>query len=69
RSAGLVRYAKRLADRLHAPWTALTIEGPRSAALSEAQRDRIAEALRLADRLGGDAVTHPGGRHIADDVL
>ena len=23
RSAGLVRYAKRLADRLHAPWTAL----------------------------------------------
>ena len=27
RSAGLVRYAKRLADRLHAPWTALSIEG------------------------------------------
>jgi two-component system sensor histidine kinase KdpD len=69
RSAGLVRYAKRLADRLHAPWTALTIEGARSASLSEPQRDRIAEALRLADRLGGDAVTLPGGRRIADDVL
>ncbi|MCJ2050477.1 sensor histidine kinase [Methylobacterium sp. J-070] len=69
RSAGLVRYTKRLADRLHAPWTALSIEGARAAALSEAERDRIAEALRLADRLGGDAVTLPGGRRIADDAL
>ena len=69
RSAGLVRYAKRVADRLHAPWTALSVEGPRAASLSEAQRDRIAEALRLADRLGGDAVTLPGGRRLADDIL
>ena len=30
--------------------------------------DRV-EALRIADRLGGDAVTLPGGRRIADDVL
>src|SRR5438552_2065593 len=29
RCAGLVRYAKRLADRLHGPWTALYIEGRR----------------------------------------
>ncbi|MFE1599274.1 ATP-binding protein [Methylobacterium sp. ID0610] len=69
RSAGLVRTAKRLADRLHAPWTALAVEGPRSLSLSEAERDRIADTLRLADRLGGDAVTIPGGRRIADDVL
>jgi len=68
-SSGLVRYAKRLADRLHAPWTALVIEGARAASLREAERDRIAEALRLADRLGGDAVTLPGSRRIADDVL
>ncbi|MCJ2033377.1 sensor histidine kinase [Methylobacterium sp. J-068] len=69
RSAGLVRHAKRLADRLHAPWTALTVEGPRSLSLDEAARDRIADTLRLADRLGGDAVTIPGGRRIADDIL
>ncbi|CAO4173392.1 histidine kinase [Methylorubrum populi] len=69
RSAGLVRYAKRLADRLHAPWSALVVEGPRAASRTEAERDRIAEALRLADRLGGDAVTLPGGRRIADDIL
>jgi len=69
RCAGLVRHAKRLADRLHAPWTALTVEGARSLSLDEAARDRIADTLRLADRLGGDAVTLPGGRRIADDVL
>ncbi|MGU3325496.1 ATP-binding protein [Methylobacterium mesophilicum] len=69
RSAGLVRYAKRVADRLHAPWTALYIEASRAGSASEAARDRIAETLRLADRLGGDAVTLPGGRRVADDIL
>ncbi|MCJ2038177.1 sensor histidine kinase KdpD [Methylobacterium sp. J-059] len=69
RAAGLVRYAKRLADRLHAPWTALSVEGPRAQALSEAARDRIADTLRLADRLGGEAATVPGSRRIADDIL
>ncbi|CAA9327131.1 MAG: Osmosensitive K+ channel histidine kinase KdpD, partial [uncultured Microvirga sp.] len=70
RSAGLVRYAKRLADRLRAPWTALTIESRRSASLSEETRDRIADTLRLAERLGGETATIPsGGRRIADDVI
>src|SRR5262245_19135819 len=69
RAAGLVRYAKRLADRLHAPWTALTIGGPRSLQLSEEQRDRVADTLRLAVALGGEAVTIPGDRRIADDVI
>jgi two-component system sensor histidine kinase KdpD len=70
RSAGLVRYAKRLADRLHAPWTALCIETRRSLQLNEEERDRIAQALRLAERLDGEAVTVPAAaRRIADDVL
>ena len=69
RAPGLVRYAKRLADRLHAPWTALSVEGPRAQNLSEAARDRIADTLRLADRLGGEAATVPGSRRIADDIL
>lgn len=69
-SAGLVRYAKRLADRLHAPWTAVTIETPRSAELPDVERDRTADTLRLAQRLGGEALTLPGGGHtIAEDVL
>lgn len=70
RAAGLVRYAKRLAERLHASWTALYIESRRSLQLTEVERDRIADTLRLAEALGGDAVTIPGGgRRIADDVV
>ncbi|HEY2135320.1 MAG TPA: sensor histidine kinase KdpD [Xanthobacteraceae bacterium] len=70
RSAGLVRYTKRLADRLHAPWTALYVETQRSLQLNEEERDRIADTLRLAERLGGEATTIPGGlRQIADDVV
>src|ERR1700751_3726638 len=70
RCAGLVRYAKRLADRLHGPWTALYIEGRRAVQLSEEERDRIADALRLAEALGGEPITLPAGnRSIADDVI
>src|SRR5262249_27812665 len=69
RAAGLVRYTKRRADRLHAPWTALYVEGRRSLQLSEEERDRVADTLRLAERLGGEAVSLPGGlrRTIAED--
>ena len=70
RAAGLVRYTKRLADRLHASWTALYVETKRSLQLTEEERDRIADTLRLAQALGGDPVTIPGGdRRIADDVV
>lgn len=70
RAPNLARYGKRLADRLHGQWTALYVESPRSLELKEDQRDRIAETLRLAQSLGGEAVTVPGGRrHIADEIL
>jgi two-component system, OmpR family, sensor histidine kinase KdpD len=70
RAAGLVRYAKRLADRLRAPWTALYVETKRSLQLGETERDLVAQTLRLAERLQGDAITIPAGvRRLADDVL
>src|SRR5712672_2693227 len=70
RAAGLVRYAKRLADRLHGPWSALYVEGRRSLQLNDEDRDRIADTLRLAESLGGEAVTVPSAdRGIADDVI
>lgn len=59
-SAALVRYAKRQADRLRAPWSALYVETPRAAALAEAPKSRIAAALRLAEQLGGEALVAPG---------
>jgi two-component system, OmpR family, sensor histidine kinase KdpD len=70
RAAGLVRYAKRLADRLHAPFTALCVETRRSLQWNEEERDRVADTLRLAEALGGEAMTVPGaGRSIADDIV
>jgi two-component system sensor histidine kinase KdpD len=70
RAAGLVRYTKRLADRVHAPWTAISLETRRSLQLSEAQRDRLADTLRLAESLGGEAITIPSvQRRIADDIV
>src|ERR1700712_4379928 len=70
RAAGLVRYTKRLADRLHAPWTAVAIETRRSLQLNDEQRDRLADTMRLAEGLGAETLTIPGGgRRIADDVI
>lgn len=70
RAAGLVRYTRRLADRLHAPFTAISIETRRSLQLSDQERDRLADTLRLAESLGGEALTIPAvGRRIADDVI
>ncbi|KQZ82868.1 histidine kinase [Mesorhizobium sp. Root157] len=68
RSASLVRYAKRQADRLRASWAALYVETPRSARLSEVGKDRVAASLRLAQQLGGDAITSPG-EDIAKEIL
>ncbi len=70
RSAGLVRYAKRLADRLKAPWTALYVETARGLQFSEDVRDQVAATMRLAERLDGEAITIPAtARRLADDVL
>jgi two-component system sensor histidine kinase KdpD len=64
----LIRYTKRLTDRMHAPFTALYVETARTQKLSDAARDCIADSLRLAEGLGGVAVTLPGAR-IADEVV
>ncbi len=64
----LVRYTRRLADRLRAPWTAVHIETSRDQRLGDAARDRIAEALRLAERLGGEAVMIPG-TSVAEELV
>lgn len=67
-SVALVRYGRRLADRLRASWTAIYIETSRARGLDEKERDRIAEALRAAERLGGQAITVPAAS-VADGVL
>lgn len=56
----LVRYTRRLAERLKAPWAAVHVETATDQRLGEAERDRLVGALRLAERLGAEAVTVPG---------
>jgi two-component system sensor histidine kinase KdpD len=64
----LIRYARRAADRFHAPWTAIYVETSRTQRLNDVEHDRIADYLRLAERLGASTITIPG-RKIADEVI
>jgi two-component system sensor histidine kinase KdpD len=56
---GLVRAAKRAADALRAPWTALFIETPRVAHFSDAQHGSVARTMTLATQLGATVATVP----------
>ncbi|MEG3179753.1 sensor histidine kinase KdpD [Sphingomonas sp. LT1P40] len=56
---GLVRAAKRLADALRAPWTAVHIETRRTQQLSDDERARLSDAMALASRLGAETVSIP----------
>src|SRR5262249_26438348 len=44
-TAAIIRYARRVSDRLRVPWTAIYIETARTQRLNDAERDRIAEYL------------------------
>ncbi|MBN8845353.1 MAG: sensor histidine kinase KdpD [Sphingomonadales bacterium] len=61
----LVRTAKRLADGLNAPWTAVHIETARSRTLDEEAQRRVAAALALAATLGATIATVPAENVIA----
>lgn len=64
----LLHYASRLAIRMQARWTALYVELHEYAHLGDGERDRIADRLRLAERLGGSAMMIPGGS-VAEGIL
>ncbi len=64
-AAAAIRYARRLADRLRASWTAIHVE---TGGVSEAERDRIAQLLRLAERVGAVTATVPAPSE-ADGVV
>ncbi|MEA2779111.1 MAG: two-component system, OmpR family, sensor histidine kinase KdpD, partial [Rhodospirillaceae bacterium] len=67
-AAELIRAGKRAADLLHAPWTAIYVETSRHQRLAERERDRVADTLRLAERLGAETLTIPGAR-VAEEAL
>ena len=67
-SAELVRRGRRVADSLRAPLTVLYVESVRHLSLSETEKDRVSDTLRLAQRLGAETFTLPG-RNIAETIL
>ncbi len=57
-----------MASRLRAPWAAVYVETNQSISLTEADRDTIAATLRLAEQLGGEALTIPGREDVEELV-
>ena len=55
----VIRTARRLADATRAPWTAVTVETPRTERLGAAARERVANALGLAAELGATIANVP----------
>ena len=58
-SPNVVRAAKRLADLMDAPWIAVTVERP-GTNLDVAARQRLDEAMKLAESLGAETHTLTG---------
>jgi two-component system sensor histidine kinase KdpD len=56
----LIRAGKRVADALDADWTAVYVETPALLQLSEVERNRRIDLLRLAESLGAETVTLDG---------
>src|SRR5262245_40191043 len=67
-SASLVRATRRMASSLRCPWIAAHVETPADSRLSAAARERLAEVLSLARRLGGEVVTL-GGADATGEIL
>ena len=56
-SERLVRTARRQADRMNAPWSALYVETPSHHRLSKEGKDQVSRTLQLAEKLGANAAT------------
>ncbi len=67
-SRRLIRAAKRMAAGLHAEWLAVYVETPAHAHLSEENRNRVIQNLRLAEQLGAETVTR-FGHSVSQELL
>jgi two-component system sensor histidine kinase KdpD len=64
-----IRVAKRSADRARADWIALNVAQARAESLPEADKDRLAGSLRLAERLGAELATLEAEHDVAEAIL
>ena len=67
-SERLLRATKRMAEGLHAPWGAATVELSGAAPMGSKDADRLEAHLRLTEQLGGDVIRLRGAR-VADALL
>lgn len=67
-AAALVRYGRRQADRLRAPWAVAYVETGSATRLPEADKDRVSANLRLGEQLGAEAVTLPGAQVVQEII-
>ncbi|MBE0553330.1 MAG: sensor histidine kinase KdpD [Rhodobacteraceae bacterium] len=64
-----IRVARRSADRARAAWIALNVAQARMETLPEADKDRLAGSLRLAERLGAELATLEAEHDVAEAIL
>lgn len=65
----LIRVGKRMADALRAEWIVVHIETLKQEQLPQRQQQFLRRLFRLAQRLGAEIVSIPGGRHFSTEVL
>jgi two-component system sensor histidine kinase KdpD len=64
----VVRGARRMAAGLRAEWVVVNVETPAHARLSQADRDRVVQTLRLSEQLGAETTTLTG-HDVAGELL
>jgi len=64
----VVRAGKRMADGLDAEWLVVYVETPNLLRMTEAERNRRIELMRLAESLGAETITL-GGSSAANEIL
>lgn len=68
RGPRLIRAARQMAAGLHAKWYAVYVQVPRHLRAAQADKDRLAQTMRLAEQLGAEAVTLTG-ENVAQELL
>ncbi|MEP6987014.1 MAG: sensor histidine kinase KdpD, partial [Chloroflexota bacterium] len=67
-SSRLVRAAKRMATGLRAEWVTVYVETPNTTNLSDTDRTRVIQTLRLAEQLGAETATL-SGHNVVEELL
>ncbi len=67
-SSQLIRVGRRMAEGLQAEWLVVYVEAPRRYPGGEAEKDRLAKNLRLAEELGAETINITG-HDVAEELL